>query len=70
MRALRPAGALFVFHQAPVPVDMRAPIAALRRELAQLGLDACEVIRKRLDPVPAVCVVARRSPVPEKPAPR
>jgi protein-L-isoaspartate O-methyltransferase len=61
VRALRPAGALYVFHQAPVPVDMRAPIAALRAELAQLGLDACEVIRKRLDPVPAVCVVARRS---------
>jgi trans-aconitate methyltransferase len=61
VRALRPGGALYVFHQAPVPVDMRAPIAALRAELASLGLADSEVLRKRLEPVAAICVLARRA---------
>lgn len=60
VRALRPSGRMYVFHQAPVPTDMRAPIAALRTRLAELGLDAGEVRRKRLEPVPAVCVAAWR----------
>ncbi|MEJ7730810.1 MAG: class I SAM-dependent methyltransferase [Polyangiaceae bacterium] len=70
VRALRPAGVLYVFHQAPVPTDMRSPIGALRAQLASLGLDACEVLRERLHPVPAVCVVARRSTALDEPAPR